>query len=104
MAEMTTNERMHRMYDHKEADRVPVTDHPWPATVERWHREGMPTDVSIQEFFGLDRIDGMFVDNSPRYEEKVVEETDEYRITTTNWGVTMRNWKHAASTPEFPLL
>jgi len=29
------------------------------------------------------------------------EETDEYRIYTTAWGATLKNWKHAASTPEF---
>ncbi|KPK65850.1 MAG: hypothetical protein AMK73_01785 [Planctomycetes bacterium SM23_32] len=101
MAEMTSRERFARMYEHCEADRVPVIDIPWPATIERWHREGMPEDVGFVDYFGLDHVAHVGVDNSPRYEWKVIEETDDCVVQTTNWGVTMRNWKHAASTPEF---
>ena len=89
------------MFAHKEADRVPITDIPWGATIERWQREGMPKDMDFVDFFGLDRIAGIWADNSPRYPEKIIEETDEYIIRTTGWGTTLRNWKHAASTPEF---
>jgi uroporphyrinogen decarboxylase len=41
------------------------------------------------------------VNNSPRFEAKTLEETDEYTITFTEWGATLKSWKHAASTPEF---
>jgi len=101
MQPMTTHERMLRMYAHQEADRIPVTDIPWNATIERWHREGMPQEAHYVDFFGLDQIIHVGVDNSPRYPERVVEETAEYVITTTRWGVTLKNWKHIASTPEF---
>ena len=101
MTRLTTRERFARMFEHREADRVPIIDGPWGATVERWHREGMPTDVSFVDFFGLDKTAGIGVDNSPRYEHKVLEETDDYSIYTTQWGATQRTWKHAASTPEF---
>jgi uroporphyrinogen decarboxylase len=30
-----------------------------------------------------------------------LEETAEHTVYTSEWGVTMRQWKHAASTPEF---
>ena len=63
---------------HQDADRVPVTDSPWGATIERWQREGMPVDVSYVDYFGLDKIAHFGVDNSPRYPIRVVEETDEY--------------------------
>ncbi len=101
MDEMTSHERFRRMYEHREADRVPITDSPWPATVERWRREGMPKEADWADFFGLDRTAHISVDNSPRYPTRTIEETEEYRIETTSWGVTARNWKHAASTPEF---
>jgi uroporphyrinogen decarboxylase len=101
MAEMTTWERMRRMYEHREADRVPVTDSPWAATVERWRREGMPQDASYVDFFGLDRFATIGADNSPRYPERVVEETADYVIQTTRWGTTIRNWKHMGGVPEF---
>ena len=98
---MTTHERVSRMFAHQEADRIPITDSPWGATIERWQREGMPAKVSYVDFFGLDRFVGLGVDTSPRYPERVVEETDTYRTTATKWGATLRNWTHAASTPEF---
>jgi len=31
----------------------------------------------------------------------VIEETEEYIVATNAWGATLKNWKHAASTPEF---
>ena len=98
---MTTHERFKRMFEHRDADRVPIIDSPWGTTIERWQSEGMPTDVSFVDYFDLDHVAGFGVDNSPRYESKVVEETDEYIIQTTGWGATLRNWKHATSTPEF---
>lgn len=101
MGELTSHERIRRMYDHREADRIPVTDSPWNATIERWHCEGMPENVSYVEYFGLDRIAHIGVDNSPRYPVEVIDETDEYVTQTTAWGATLKNWKHIASTPEF---
>lgn len=98
---LTTRERFQRTYDHKEADRVPILDSPWHSTIERWRREGMPADVSFQDYFDLDKTVWMPVDWTPRYEQKVVEETSAYTIYTTPWGVTLKNWKHMASTPEF---
>ena len=98
---LTTHERFRRMYEHRPADRVPILDGPWGATIERWQREGMPKDVSWVDYFGLDKVAGIGMDNSTRYPVKVLEETDEYTVSTSPWGVTMKGWKHAASTPEF---
>ncbi|MBI5706558.1 MAG: hypothetical protein HZC36_06165 [Armatimonadetes bacterium] len=98
---MTTHERMTRMYSHREADRVPITDGPWAATIERWHSEGMPKDVPYDRYFDLDRFVYVGADNSPRYESKVLEETEDYLIHTTSWGATLKDWKHAGGVPEF---
>jgi uroporphyrinogen decarboxylase len=101
MAEWTTKKRMEAMFSHREADRIPVTDTFWTATIARWHREGMPKDVSIQDYFGLDKIATIGVDISPRFPESVTEETEEYIIRTTRWGATQKEWKKASSTPAF---
>ena len=101
MKRMTSQERYRRMFLHQEADRIPIIDGPWTATVERWQREGLPKEVSYVDYFDLDRVGGIYVDNSPRYPVKVLEETETYQIATSPWGVTMKQWKHAASTPEF---
>ncbi|MDY7010771.1 MAG: hypothetical protein SVV80_08475 [Planctomycetota bacterium] len=101
MSDMTSHERFKRMFEHREADRVPIIDIPWASTIELWQREGMPEDADWVDYFGADHLAHIWADNSPRYENKVLEETEEYIITTDRWGVTQKNWKHAESTPEF---
>lgn len=98
---MTTHERFSRIFEHKEADRIPIIDDPWNATIERWNREGMPKGMDFRDYFGLDKVANINVNNSPRYTAKTIEETDEYIIYTTGWGATLKQWKHKASTPEF---
>jgi uroporphyrinogen decarboxylase len=102
MQSMSSHERFQRMFTHQEADRIPIIDSPWDATIERWHAEGMPTDVSYVDYFGLDNfVSSQFTDNSPRYPVQTISETESERTYTSSWGVTMKQWKHAASTPEF---
>ena len=98
---MTSRERIGRAISHREPDFVPVFDTPWPATRERWIREGMPEDADYRAFFGLDMLSHIWPDTSPRYPVATVEENDEYRIFTTDWGVTMKKWKHTESTPQY---
>jgi uroporphyrinogen decarboxylase len=73
---MTSYERFKRMYEHREADRIPVIDIPWRTTIERWHKEEMPEGISYVDFFGLDKVASIGVDNSPRYDVEVLEETE----------------------------
>ncbi|MDR0494928.1 MAG: hypothetical protein LBG95_04805 [Treponema sp.] len=98
---MTTKERFTRMFEHREADRVPIVDDPWAGTLLRWKEEGMPADADWRDFFGVDKLERIYVDNSPQYERKVIEENDRFVISTTEWGVTMKNFKVPDSTPEF---
>ena len=101
MTELTTRDRMQRAFEHQEADRVPMLASPWGTTLERWRREGLPQDVDFAEYVGLDQTVGIGGDLSPRYEEKTVEETDDYVIRFDAWGTTAKNWKHATSTPHW---
>jgi uroporphyrinogen decarboxylase len=98
---MTTHQRMTRMLAHQEADRVPITDGPWGSTLERWRREGLPPDVHFADYFDLDRFPSIGADNSPRYPQRTVEETDEWVVRTTAWGATIKSWKHHGGVPEF---
>jgi Uroporphyrinogen-III decarboxylase len=97
---MTSKERFARMYAHKEADRVPIIDGPWAGTIRRWRREGMPNDDWVS-YFGVDSLVGIGCDISPRFECKVLEETDRYVISTTPWGQTLKQFKEEDSSPEF---
>ncbi len=98
---MNSWERFKRMYDHREADRVPIIDDPWAGTLRRWRREGMPEDVDWCDYFDIDKMGVINVDISPRYPEVTLEETDRYAIRTSSWGVTMKHFKEEDSTPEF---
>ena len=40
MTKLTSQERFRRMYEHRDADRVPILDWAWNETVERWQKEG----------------------------------------------------------------
>jgi uroporphyrinogen decarboxylase len=99
--EMTTKERFTRMYEHKEADRVPIIDSPWAGTIKRWKREGMPEGADWRDFFGVDKVETISVNISPNYPRRVLEETDSYIIATSLWGVTMKEFKEDDSTPAF---
>jgi uroporphyrinogen decarboxylase len=101
MAQLTSHDRFTRMYQHKIADRVPITDGPWKSTLARWQREGMPADVDWRDYMGVDHQVYLWGDNSPRYPEKVLEETEEYLIRTTLWGATIKEWKLHGGVPEF---
>jgi hypothetical protein len=55
--EMTSHERLRRVYDHQEPDRLPLTDSPWGVTVERWRTEGLPADANVGDSFGFEKTD-----------------------------------------------
>lgn len=98
---MNSWERIKRMYDHREADRIPILDSPWAGTIRRWQREGMPADVNWCDYFDTDKIAEISIDITPRLPEVTLEETDRYYIRTSPWGVTMKHFKEEDSTPEF---
>ena len=98
---MTTKERFLRMFRHEEADRIPIIDSPWAGTFRRWHEEGLPKDVDWTKYFDIDRTANIGIDITPRYENKIIEDTDEYQIYTTSWGVTQKSFKTMDSTPQF---
>ena len=100
MVQLTSRERILRTYKRQEIDRIPMVDEPWPGTIRRWYNEGLPKNISWQEYFGFDTIVRIEPDNSPRFERKVLEENDRYIIRTTPWGETQKVLKESDSTPE----
>lgn len=98
---MNSYERIKLTYEHKEADRVPIVDTPWAGTMRRWINEGLPKDTDWRDYFGTDKVADIYIDISPRFEEKVIEETDRYITVTTAYGATKRMFKEIDSVPEF---
>ena len=101
MKEMTSKERFLRMFQHKEADRIPIIDAPWEGTIKRWQREGMPENADWRDYFKVDKVSKFNVDISPQYEVKIIEEDYKQKIYTTSYVVTLRKFKEEDSTPEF---
>ena len=97
---MTTRERMLRTYRHQEVDRILLVDRPWEGTLARWYQEGLPKNVDWEDYFGFDKVVKIFPDNSPRYNQKIIEKNDRYSIITTPWGQTQRVFNELDSTPE----
>jgi len=98
---MTTKERIQRMFEHREADRIPMFDIPWDETIARWHKEGMPANVNYLDYFGMDHIVSISVGTSPFDEVEIVEETEEFLVYRNIWGAKMKKWKKVTSTQEF---
>ena len=48
---MTSRERIERIMQHKEADRVPILDNPRRGTVMRREQEGMPRGMDWRDYF-----------------------------------------------------
>ncbi|MCC6444694.1 MAG: hypothetical protein IT210_14705 [Armatimonadetes bacterium] len=102
---MTYREMFQRIMHYGEFDRMPVIHWTgWTETLERWHREGLPPDVSEHAFF--DAVPmwsgiGVNLDLYPVFEEEVIEETDDYRVFRAADGVHQKAWKHKSSIPQY---
>lgn len=99
MDNLSSRERIKLALDFKEADRVAIQDAPWETTLRRWKREGMPEDVTAEDFFHYE-IRCFGADTSLLIPNKLVEEAEEYRIELDANGAMRKNWKNATSTPE----
>lgn len=95
----TSSERVIAELNHKEPDRVPYTDGPWFTTLERWQNEGLPKEITVEDYFGFE-FAGFGFDSSFMLEPVVIDENEEYIIRTNENGATTKNWKHKTSTPE----
>ena len=67
---------------------------PWPQTLARWHREGLPEDADWREIAGFDgALRHKLPVNAfwcPPFEEKVVEDEGETQVIVDVRGVTKR--------------
>ena len=102
---MTTRELWQNIMHYGQFDRMPVTHWSgWTETKERWIREGMPADADPHKYFnavpmwcGL----GVNLDLYPAFEERTLEETEEYRVFRDGAGVIKKQWKHKSCIPQF---
>jgi uroporphyrinogen decarboxylase len=110
---MNARERFHAVCRFEPADRAFrfETIGFWPETIERWHAEGLPEEVEVISayvHFGMDLRMPIFIGGGydpgfvPAFEEKVMEETDAYRILRTTSGSIIKEFKDRRSAlPQF---
>ncbi len=96
---MDSRERVRLALTHKEADRVPIQDSPWGATVDRWRSEGLPSGISPADFFGYELV-GFGADTSPQLPVEVLREDTEYIVERNPYGGVRRNHRDYSTTPE----
>jgi len=102
---MTSRERVGKALRHERPDRVPIYEAFWEATTNRWRQEGLPADVSPDDYFGTE-IRMLSLDNSFGFAWEEVKRTDESVIVRDEWGILKRDWVDHRSTPElleFPI-
>lgn len=96
---MTSRERVRMTLEHREPDRVPIHDSVWSATVSRWHKEGLPEEIPVSEYFDYEIV-GFGADLSPRFPVKVLERNETYIVETTPYGGIRKNFRDYSTTPE----
>ena len=98
---MNSRERVKLALQHREPDRVPIHDWPWPSTVDRWRAEGLPPGISPADYFGYDLPDGygFSADTSPQFPVEVLYEDDEYIVEKNCFGGIVKNHRDYSTTP-----
>ncbi|MCD6405348.1 MAG: hypothetical protein J7M19_05945 [Planctomycetes bacterium] len=106
---MSTRVLWQNIMNYGTFDRMPVTHWAsWPETTERWHTEGMPSDIldrraerkyfrAAPEYTSI----GVNLKIFPPFEEETLEETDDYRIFRDESGIVTQDWKHKTGFPRF---
>ncbi len=109
---MNSRERFLATMHYHARDRCPWGEMGfWPETLKRWHKEGWPEDVFLNQYFGFDRLrEGVKVNMGfvPAFERQILDETDRYIIVRRETGVIAKEFKgdlayHMPQWLDFPL-
>ncbi|MBC8235437.1 hypothetical protein H8E77_38310 [bacterium] len=90
---MTSRERISTILSGGIPDRIGMADSYWGSTVQRWQKEGLPANVSPNDYFGTNDIAHLGGDLSLRFPGKLIEDTSEHQIIIDGNGVTRMNLK-----------
>ena len=74
---MNGKERVKRVLANQLPDRIPLFDTYWTTTIERWHREGLPVDISPYTYFDTDDIARIGGDYTMQFKERVLTQNTE---------------------------
>jgi len=95
--DMTPRERFLAIMRYEPVDRLPVMAvEPFETTaIERWRKEGLPSNVDAVDFLGMSKLIHVPVSFAPipAFEHKVISEDEEYIVETTSMGAVVKRRK-----------
>jgi len=102
MTPLTSRERVNRMMEHRDQDRIPRHETFWPETLTRWQNEGLAGgDETVLDLLGSDFATITWCWPRPFMgPEQVISEDEETKIVRDGHGRLARLWKHKSGTPE----
>lgn len=96
---MNSRERIQKTFSFQVPDRIGIFDAPWPETVARWRKEGLPADVHVNDYFHYDIDECLLLDTSLRLPAKVIEKNEECLIYSDSNGVTNKVMRGKTGAP-----
>jgi len=97
---MTSRERVQAAVRFEPPDRLPCNESPWEQTLAAWREQGIPADTSLADYFGFD-IASMYIDASPRFEQRVLERRDGMIRYADRFGYTLSKPEGVSATLHF---
>ncbi|MBN1909266.1 MAG: hypothetical protein JW818_05975 [Pirellulales bacterium] len=97
---MNSLQRIQAALAFEPPDRLPCHESFWDGTLDQWRREGMPAGVDAADHFGFDVV-SMYVDASPRLEQKVLHRGDGMITFRDRFGYTVTKRDGISSSMEF---
>jgi uroporphyrinogen decarboxylase len=97
---MTSRERIQAAIRWEKPDALPISESFWDGVLDDWREQGMPADVSAEEYFDLD-ICHMSLDTSGQFEQKVLDRSDGMITYKDRAGYSMRKEENRSSTIHF---
>ncbi|MCS7180534.1 MAG: hypothetical protein NZ891_04205, partial [bacterium] len=90
---MTSSDRIKKILKGEIPDRIPICDTSfWPKTIERWIKEGLPENIDIYDYFGIDRITFLSF-KTGIFERELISETEDKVIFKDEFGKVNIDWK-----------
>ena len=94
---MTGRERVLCALENRAPDRIPVLEHFWKDTLDRWYGEGLSPGVNLNNYFDFDILE-MGIDVSPRFDAYEIDEDGELRTIQDRFGYVARMYKDKSRT------
>ena len=97
---MTGQERVNRMFERRDQDRIPRHESFWPDSIERWQNEGLNGDTQTV----LDLLQSDFHSLCWCWphpfpgEERLISQDKETRVVRDGMGKLVRYWRERSGT------